>query len=71
MIRDDRIKNKYVKISIGTASVVEKVRENRLSWFGYVMREDKLKATERLWKRTLKKERKKIEKRNLVGCNRK
>jgi len=34
--REDPIRNEYV--SIGVASVVDKMRKNRLGWFGCVMR---------------------------------
>jgi len=36
--RKDRISNEYVKGGIGVASIVDKMKENRLRWFGHVMR---------------------------------
>jgi len=36
--REDRIRNEYVKGSIGEAPIVDKMRDNRLRWFKYVMR---------------------------------
>jgi hypothetical protein len=36
--REDIIRNKYVRGSIGVASIVDKKRENRLRWFSHVMR---------------------------------
>jgi len=37
MIREDRIRS-YVRGSISLASIVEKIRKNRLRWFGHMMR---------------------------------
>jgi hypothetical protein len=34
--RKDGIRNEYVRDSIGEASIVDKMRENRLRWFGHV-----------------------------------
>jgi hypothetical protein len=42
--REDRIRNKYVRGSIGVASIVDKIRENKLIWFGHLMRREKTKA---------------------------
>jgi hypothetical protein len=36
--RKDRKKNKYVRSSIIVVSIVDKMRENSLGWFGQVMR---------------------------------
>jgi len=36
--REDRIRNEYVRGSIGVASRVCKMRENRLRWFGHMVR---------------------------------
>lgn len=44
MTRKDRIRNGYVRGSIGVISIVDKVRENRLRWFGHVMRRENSKA---------------------------
>lgn len=41
MIREDRIRIAYVRESIGVASVVDKIRENRSRWLGYIIRKDK------------------------------
>lgn len=38
MTREDRISNEFVRRSIGVASVVEKMRKNRLRWYGHEMR---------------------------------
>jgi hypothetical protein len=42
--REDRIRNKYVRRSIGVESIVDKMRENRLIWFGYVVRREEKNA---------------------------
>lgn len=34
----DRIRNEYVKGSNGVMSIVDNMGENRLKWFGHVMR---------------------------------
>jgi len=34
--RKDRIINEYVRGSKGVASIVDKMRENRVKWFGHV-----------------------------------
>jgi hypothetical protein len=44
MTREDRIRNEYMRGSIGGVSIEDKRRENRLRWFGYVMRREKTKA---------------------------
>jgi hypothetical protein len=44
VIRGNRIRNKYVRGSIGVASIVNKMRENRLRWFGHVMKRKETKA---------------------------
>jgi hypothetical protein len=38
--REDRIRKKYVRGSIGVTSIVDKMRENILRWFGHVMRRE-------------------------------
>ncbi|KAL4082969.1 hypothetical protein QTP88_023973 [Uroleucon formosanum] len=42
--REDKIKNEYVSGSIGVASIVNKMRENRLKWLGHVMRREETGA---------------------------
>jgi len=42
--REDRIRDKYVRGNIGVTSIVDKMRENRLRGFKYVMRREKTKA---------------------------
>lgn len=36
MTRLDRIRNEYVRESLGVTNIVGKMGENRLSWFGHV-----------------------------------
>ncbi|XP_050548275.1 uncharacterized protein LOC126909909, partial [Daktulosphaira vitifoliae] len=38
--REDRIRNKYIRGTIGVVLTVDKMRENRLRWFGHVMRKE-------------------------------
>eukprot|EP00102_Acyrthosiphon_pisum_P026090 XP_016663300.1 PREDICTED: uncharacterized protein LOC107884852 [Acyrthosiphon pisum] len=42
--REDRIRNEYIRDSIGVASIVDKMRENRLRWLGHVLRREKTEA---------------------------
>jgi hypothetical protein len=42
--REDRIRNEYVSGSIDVATIVNKMRENRPSWFGLVMRREEKNA---------------------------
>src|SRR5690348_1936379 len=36
--RKDRIRNDYIRGSVGVADIKDKMRENRLRWFGHVVR---------------------------------
>lgn len=38
LVRENRIRNEYIKFSVGVASIDDKMREDRLRWFGYMMR---------------------------------
>jgi hypothetical protein len=40
---EDRIRNEYVRGSIDVASIVSKMRINRLRWFGHVTSKSKSK----------------------------
>ncbi|XP_050532668.1 uncharacterized protein LOC126900777 [Daktulosphaira vitifoliae] len=44
MTRKDRIRNEHIRGSIGVASIADKMRENRLRWFGHVMRKEESEA---------------------------
>lgn len=39
--KKDRIRNKVIKGSLGIAPIEDKVRENRLKWFGNIYRRPK------------------------------
>jgi len=36
--RKDKIRNEYIRGSIGVASIIDKIQDNRLMWFGYVLK---------------------------------
>ena len=36
--RREKVRNEYIRTKIGVASIVEKMKENRLRWFGHVRR---------------------------------
>jgi hypothetical protein len=40
MTRMHRIRNEYIRGSLKVAPVSEKMRSNRLAWYGHVMRKD-------------------------------
>jgi len=44
VIIEDRVRNEYVRGDIGVAFIMEKMIENRLRWFGHVMRREYTKA---------------------------
>jgi hypothetical protein len=46
--RMDRIRNEYIRGSLKVAPVFEKMRSNRLAWYGYVMRRDGSHITKRV-----------------------
>jgi len=66
---EDKIKNEYIRSSIGVASIVDEMRENRLKWLGRILRSEET-VTVRLVKETYVEGRKdrKTEK-EMVGCN--
>jgi hypothetical protein len=41
----DRIMNEYIRGSLKVTPVTEKMRSNRLAWYGYVMRRDESHIT--------------------------
>lgn len=42
--RKDRIRNEYIRGSIGVAPIIDKMRENRLRWLGHVLRRENTEA---------------------------
>lgn len=40
VISEDKIKNEYKRGSIGVASIIVKMRENKLRWLKYVLRRE-------------------------------
>lgn len=40
MTNKKKIRNVYIKVSIGVASIIEKTRENRLRYLGHVLRRE-------------------------------
>jgi hypothetical protein len=46
--RIDRIRKEYIRGSLKVATVTEKMRSNRLPWYGHVMRRDASHITERV-----------------------
>jgi hypothetical protein len=46
--RMDRIGNEYIRGSLKVAPVTEKMRSNRLAWYGHVMRRDESHITNRV-----------------------
>jgi len=41
VMREDRIRNEYIRGSIGVAPIVDKMRENRLRRLGHILRREK------------------------------
>lgn len=54
---ENRIRNEYMRRSIGVASIMEKMRKNRLEWFGHVMRRDISEAVKTIMKMNIKERR--------------
>jgi hypothetical protein len=46
--RMDRIRNEYIRGSLKVAPVSDKMRSNRLAWYGHVMRKDESHITKRV-----------------------
>ena len=46
--RMDKVRNEFIRGSLKVAPVIEKVKENRLSWYGHVMRRDDTHETKRV-----------------------
>jgi hypothetical protein len=52
--RKNRIRNEYMSGSIGVASIVDKIRVNRLRWFRHVMRREETKSIRTIMKMNVK-----------------
>jgi hypothetical protein len=50
-IRMNRVRNEYFRRSMKAAPVSEKMRSNRLAWYGNVMRRDESHITKRVMSR--------------------
>jgi len=59
--REDRIRNEYARGGMGVASIVNKMRENRLRWFGHVMRRKNSEAVRTVMEINVKERRKEEE----------
>ncbi|XP_041973821.1 uncharacterized protein LOC121729387 [Aricia agestis] len=46
--RIDKVRNEYIRGSFGVASVVEKVKESRLRWYGHIQRRDDAYAVKKV-----------------------
>lgn len=58
-MREDRIKIEYIKGCMGmAASILDKVRENRLRWFGHVLKREKSKAIGTIMEMNVKRKKK-------------
>jgi hypothetical protein len=59
LTRENKIRNNYVRGSIGVALIVDMIRENRLRLFWHVMRQEKTKAVRVVMKMNVKGKREK------------
>jgi len=40
LTKEDWIRNEYVRVGVGVVSDVDKMRDNRFRWFGYITRRE-------------------------------
>jgi len=66
LTREDGIRNECVRGSIGLASMVDKMRENRLLRFGHMMRGEETKTVGVIMKTNVE-EKKRNTKKEMVG----
>jgi len=52
--REDRIRNEYVRGSVRVMSIVDKMRENRLRWFGHIMKREDSEAVRTIMELSVK-----------------
>ena len=48
--RKDRMENEYVRMKIGVESIGDVLEQNRLRWFGHVLRKPDNDVVKRVWK---------------------
>ena len=47
--RRDRLKNEYVRASVNVDSIVDKLAQSRLRWFGHLYRKDETDVVKKVW----------------------
>ena len=47
--RRDRVRNEYVRASVGVDSINDKLAQRRLSWFGHVSRKESEDVVRKVW----------------------
>lgn len=63
MTRGDKIRNKFIRGSIGVAPIIVKMRENSMKWLGHILKKDEDKAVNVptcMWKEIGKDKKRKI-----------
>ena len=48
--RRDRLRNEFVRGSVGVDSIVDKMAQSRLRWFGHVSRKDEDDVVKKVWR---------------------
>ena len=49
MTRRDRLKNEYVRASVNVDSIVDKLAQSRMRWFGHLYRKDENDVVKKVW----------------------
>nr|CAH7719410.1 unnamed protein product [Callosobruchus chinensis] len=47
--RQDKIRNESIRDELGMRSVLQKIEENQLKWFGYLIRIDEIRQVKIIW----------------------
>ena len=47
--RRDRVRNEYVRGSVGVESIADRLAQSRLGWFGHVSRKDEVDVVKKVW----------------------